>query len=145
MVLAATGSGYPLLSLFWTMLILFGFVLWFWLLIVIFSDIFRRDLSGWGKAAWSIFVIVLPYLGVFVYLISQGRGMAERRRDEAVATRARYEQDIRSIAANGRVSEQPADQIATAKRLLDAGEITQDEYEILKRRALGLPAHASTP
>ena len=138
MMLAANGSGYPLLDLIWTMFVLFGFVLWFWLLIVVFGDLFRRDdLSGWAKAAWTIFVIVLPFFGILTYLILQGRSMGERRRDEAAASRAAFERDVRSITANG---ERPADQIATAKRLLDSGDITAEEYEVLKRKALGSTA-----
>jgi hypothetical protein len=135
MTLAATGSGYPLLDLFWTMLLIFGFVLWFWLIIVVFGDLFRRDdISGWGKAAWTVFMIVLPFLGVLSYLIAQGRSMAERRQAEAEADRARFEQDVRGIAGNGN---RPADQIAQAKQLLDSGGITPEEYEVLKRKALG--------
>jgi Phospholipase_D-nuclease N-terminal/Short C-terminal domain len=138
MVLAATGSGYPLLDLFWTMLIFFGFVLWIWLVIIVFIDLFRRDdVRGWGKAAWTIFLIVLPYIGVLTYLIVEGRAMGERRREEAAEARAQLERDVRTIATDGRGG--PADEIATAKRLLDHGDITRDEYETLKRKALGLP------
>jgi Phospholipase_D-nuclease N-terminal/Short C-terminal domain len=139
MALLATSSGYPLLNLFWTMLIFFGFVLWIWLLVVVFSDIFRRDdIGGWGKAGWIVLMIILPYLGVLAYLIVECRAMAERRRQEAADTRARFESDVRTIAADGHRG--PADEIATAKRLLDHGDITRDEYETLKRKALGLPA-----
>lgn len=138
MVLAATTSSYPLLELFWTMLVLFGFVLWFWLLIVVFGDLFRRDdVSGWGKAAWTVFLIVLPFIGILAYLIAQGGSMAERRGKEAAAARKMYETDVRSIAAN---AGQPADQIATAKQLRDSGDITAEEYEVLKRKALAPPA-----
>jgi len=130
----------PLFDLFWTMFLLFAFILWFWLLIVVFTDLFRRDMSGWGKAGWAIFVIVLPYLGVFVYVITQGRGMAERRSHDERHARAAYEADVRAIAGNGASGSSmaaPAEQIATAKRLLDAGDITREEYEHLKRLALG--------
>ena len=138
MVLAATTSGYPLLELFWTMLVLFGFVLWFWLLIVVFGDLFRRDdVSGWGKAAWTVFLIVLPFIGILAYLIVQGGSMAERRGKEATAAREAYETDVRSIAGS---AGQPADQIATAKQLRDSGDITAEEYEVLKRKALASPA-----
>ena len=139
MVMAATGTGYPLLDLFWTMFVLFGFVLWFWLIIVVFGDLFRRrDISGWGKAAWTILLIVLPYIGVLAYLIAHGREMGERRHDEVTNSHIDYESDDRALAANGRRG--PADEIAAAKRLLDNGDITRDEYETLKRRALGLQA-----
>jgi hypothetical protein len=142
MTLAAAGSGYPLLDLFWTMLLLFGFVLWFWLLIVVFGDLFRRDdISGWGKAGWTVFMIVLPFLGVLCYLIAQGRSMAERRQEEAAAARARFEHDVRRIAGDG---DRPADQIAKAKQLLDSGTITHEEYELLKRKALGAPSGSTT-
>ncbi len=73
-------TAYPFLSVFWTMMIFVFWVIWIWLVIVVLIDVFRRsDLSGWGKAGWTVFVIVLPYLGVLIYLISQGTGMAERR------------------------------------------------------------------
>jgi Phospholipase_D-nuclease N-terminal len=138
MVLAATGTGYPLLELFWTMLLIFGFVLWFWLLIVVFSDLFRRDdISGWSKAAWTVFMIVLPFIGVLTYLIAQGRSMADRRADEAAAARASFERDVRAIAGNGG---RPTDQIATAKQLLDDGSITREEYAVLKRKVLETPS-----
>jgi hypothetical protein len=138
-VLAQAESGYPLFGLIWTMLVFFGFVLWFWLLFVVFGDLFgRHDVSGWAKAAWTVFLIVLPFIGVLAYLIARGRGMGERRRDEAAATRASFERDVRAIAANGRTG--PVDQITAAKKLLDDGDITRDEYEILKRKALGMPA-----
>ena len=140
MVLAqATTSGYPLLNLIWTMLVFFGFILWFWLLFVIFGDLFsRHDIGGWAKAAWTVFVILLPFIGILAYLIVDGRGMAERRREDAAAARAGFESDVRSIAANG--SSSPADQIAKAKRLLEDGDITREEYEALKGKALGMPA-----
>jgi hypothetical protein len=133
-----TGSSYPLLELFWTMLLVFGFVLWFWLLVVVVSDLFRRDdISGWGKAGWTVFMIVFSFLGVLSYLIAQGRAMADRRSDTAAAERSRFERDVRSIAGNG---DRPVDQIAKAKELLDAGTITHEEYELLKHNALGTPS-----
>jgi len=132
----------PLLDFIWTMLVIFGFVLWFWLLFVVFGDVFRRDdISGWGKTAWLLFMIVLPFIGVFAYLIAQGRAMGERRSDEAAAARARFEQDVRHIAGNG---DGPTDQIAHAKQLLDSGAITHEEYEQLKRTALGTTPGQST-
>ena len=74
-----SGSGYPFLDVMWTMLVFFMWVIWFWLLIVIFTDLFRRDLSGWAKAGWVVFLIILPYLGVLIYLITQSKAMAQRR------------------------------------------------------------------
>jgi type VI protein secretion system component VasK len=138
MVLAATTSSYPFLELIWTMFVLFGFVLWFWLLIVVFGDLFRRhDMSGWAKAAWTVFVIVLPFIGILAYLIVQGGSMAERRGKDAEAARKAYETDVRSIAGS---ADRPADQIAAAKQLRDSGDITAEEYEVLKRKALAPPA-----
>src|SRR5215212_280446 len=99
MVLAAD---YPLLDVFWTTLMIFLWVIWFWLLITVFADIFRRDdLSGWAKALWLVFVIVLPYLGVFVYLIAQGNHMAERKMRDVEAAQTQLDDRIRSVSANG--------------------------------------------
>jgi hypothetical protein len=132
MVLAAD---YPLLNAFWTMMIFFLWVLWFWLLITVFVDLFRRhDMSGWVKALWVIFVIVLPFLGVFVYLISQGRHMAERSDREAQAAQARFDDRIKTVAgANGGGA---ASEIEKASQLLASGAITQAEYDALKQKAL---------
>ena len=135
-MLLAQGDTYPLLDLFWTMLVFFGFVVWFWLLFVIFGDIFRRtDIGGWGKAGWTLAVIVLPIVGSLIYLVAEGRHMADRRAADAAAARAGFERDVRSIAANGHGG--PTDQIYAGKRLLDEGAITEQEYEALKRKALG--------
>ncbi|MCE3556547.1 SHOCT domain-containing protein [Pseudonocardia sp. RS11V-5] len=131
-------SQYPLLDLFWTMFVFFGFVLWFWLMFVIFGDIFRRDdLGGWGKAAWTVVIIILPIVGSLVYLIAQGRKMGERREADVAAARKAYERDVRRIAAPNGTAGGPTEQIAEAKHLLDQGAITPDEYESLKARALG--------
>jgi Short C-terminal domain/Phospholipase_D-nuclease N-terminal len=130
MVLAAD---YPLLDVFWTMLIFFFWVIWFWLLITVFSDIFRRhDLSGVAKAGWIVFAIVLPYLGVFIYLITQSRHMAERNVRAAEAARAQFDEHVRSVASSGGA----AAEIDKAKQLLDSGAITQPEYEAIKQKAL---------
>ena len=125
-------ANYPFLDVMWTMLVFFAWVIWFWLLITVFADVFRRhDLSGWGKAGWTVFVIVLPFLGVLIYLISQSKGMTER--NEAAQSQAKSEADsyIRSVAQSD-----PADQIAKAKDLLDSGAISQAEYESIKQKAL---------
>jgi hypothetical protein len=130
MVIAAD---YPFLDIFWTMLVFFFWVIWIWLLITVFSDLFRRhDISGWGKAAWTLFVIVLPYLGVFVYLIAEGKHMAERRMADAQASRAAFDDYVRDVAREAG----PSDQIARAKQLLDSGAIDAAEFEQLKRKAL---------
>jgi hypothetical protein len=126
-------ADYPFLDIFWTMLVFFGWVIWLWILITVLTDLFRRhDVSGWGKAAWTIFVIVLPFLGVFIYLITQGKQMAERRAAETRASRAAFDDYVRDVAADGG----PADQIAKAKQLLDSGAIDQAEFDQIKRRAL---------
>ncbi|AEA28101.1 SHOCT domain-containing protein [Pseudonocardia benzenivorans] len=137
---------YPLLDLFWTMLVFFGFVLWFWMIFVIFGDIFRRDdIGGWSKAIWTIVIIFLPIVGSLVYLIAEGRKMGERRRSDAAAAREAYEHDVRRIAGANGAGSGPTDQIADAKRLLDQGAITPEEYDALKAKALGRslgePAH----
>jgi hypothetical protein len=125
-------ADYPFLDVFWTMLIFFFWVIWIWILVTVLIDLFRRhDISGWGKAAWALFMIVLPYLGVFVYLISQGKGMAERRADEMRAGQAAFDNRVRDVAASD-----PSEQIAKAKALLDSGAIDQAEFEQLKRKAL---------
>ena len=130
MVIAAD---YPFLDVFWSMLIFVAWVIWFWMVITIFADLFsRHDVSGWGKAAWCVFVIILPFLGVFIYLISQGKGMAERREAAVQASSAAFDDHVRSVAAQ----QGPADQIAKAKELLDSGAIDQAEFDKIKRDAL---------
>jgi hypothetical protein len=126
-------ADYPFLDVFWTMLVFFAWVIWFWLLITVFADLFRRhDVSGWGKAGWTLFVIVLPFLGVFVYLIAQGKHMAERKAADVQASQAAVDQYVREAAG----SSGPSDQIARAKELLDSGAIDAAEFEQLKRKAL---------
>ena len=126
-------ADYPFMDVFWSMLIFFFWVIWIWILITVLVDLFRRhDLSGWGKAAWALFVIVLPYLGVFIYLITQGRHMAERQAADVQASQAALDDRIRSVSAPAA----PADQIARAKELLDSGAIDQAEFEQLKKQAL---------
>jgi hypothetical protein len=126
-------ADYPFLDVFWTMMVFFAWVIWFSLLITVFADLFRRhDISGWGKAGWMVLVIVLPYLGVFAYLISQGKHMAERKSADAQASRAAFDDYVRDVASNGG----PTEQIATAKQLLDSGAIDATEFDQLKRKAL---------
>ena len=129
MVLAAD---YPFMDVLWTMIIFFAWVAWIWMLIVIFTDVFRRrDIGGWAKAAWCAFMIILPFLGVLVYLIAEHKGMADRQAHEIEAAQQQTDQYIRSVASNG-----AADQIAKGKELLDSGAITQAEFDSLKARAL---------
>jgi len=89
-------ASYPFLDVFWTLMVFFLWVLWLWILFTVFADIFRRhDLSGWGKAGWIIFTIVLPYLGVFIYLITQSKGMTERNLEQARAQRVQFDDYVR--------------------------------------------------
>jgi general stress protein CsbA len=130
MVLAAD---YPFLNILWTMIIFFAWVAWIWLVIVIFTDIFRRrDIGGWAKALWIIFVILIPFIGVLVYLIAEHNGMADRSAEAAQSAQQQTDDYIRSVAA----SEGPAGQIERAKQLLDSGAITQAEFDSLKAKAL---------
>ena len=125
-------SDYPFLDVFWTMIIFFLWVIWIWILIMILTDVFRRhDTSGFAKAMWVLFVIFLPFLGVFIYLISQGHGMAERNAKHAQQAQAQTDEYIRSVAAGGAAGE-----IEKAKQLLDSGAISADEYAALKAKAL---------
>ncbi len=127
-------ANYNFASFLWDVLVIFAFVIWFWLLVVVFGDVFRRrDISGWGKAGWIILVIVLPYLGVFIYLIAEHDGMAERNTQQVQAQQAVADEYIRSVSGSGG----PASEIETAKNLLDSGAITQAEYDSLKAKALG--------
>jgi uncharacterized membrane protein YcjF (UPF0283 family) len=124
-------ADYPFLDVFWTMIIFFCWVIWIWIVITVFSDLFRRhDISGWGKAAWVVFVIVLPFLGVLVYLIAQHDGMRDRSVKQAQAQQQAFDEYVRE-AAGGSAAE-----IAKAKELLDAGTITQGEFDALKAKAL---------
>ena len=117
----------------WTMLVFFAWVIWFWLLITVFGDVFRRtDLSGWGKAAWIVFVIVLPYIGVLIYLIAQHDGMEQRNMAQAQQSQAQMDDYVKSVAS----SSDPAEQIAKGKKLLDDGAITATEFDTLKQKAL---------
>jgi hypothetical protein len=126
-------ADYPLLDIVWTMLVFFAWVIWFWLLITVFGDLFsRHDISGWGKAGWMVLVVVLPYLGVFIYLISQGKQMAERRGQQSRAARADFDDYVKTVAASGGA----AAEIEKAKQLLDSGAISQAEFDAIKARAL---------
>ncbi|MFC0431987.1 SHOCT domain-containing protein [Kutzneria buriramensis] len=129
----AQSSGYPMLDVLWTMLIVFAWIIWFWLLITVFADLFRRhDISGWGKAGWTVLVILLPFVGVLAYLIAEGSAMAVRREVAAQETGMWHNHSARPVSA----ADGPAEQIAKAKHLLDSGAITRAEYETLKHKAL---------
>ncbi|MEU0530209.1 SHOCT domain-containing protein [Amycolatopsis tolypomycina] len=118
--MALASAEYPFLNLMWTMLVFFLWIAWFWLLFVAFGDLFRRtDVSGWGKAGWTVLLILLPFLGILLYLVTQGRHLVERQRARE--------------AASGTTG---AAQIAEARRLLEEGVIDDAEYQALKRKAL---------
>jgi Short C-terminal domain/Phospholipase_D-nuclease N-terminal len=124
-------ADYPFLDVLWTMIIFFAWVAWIWIAITVFADVFRRhDIGGWAKAAWVVLVIVLPFLGVLIYLISQHDGMRERSVKEAETQKAAFDQYVRE-AAGGSAAE-----IAKAKELLDAGTISQAEFDRIKQNAL---------
>ena len=129
----ALAAQYPFLDVLWTMLVFFAFIIWFWLLITVFADIFRRhNIGGGAKALWLIFVIILPFLGVFIYLIAEHDGMTERSMKQAQAQQQATDQYIKSVAGSGG----SAAEIEKAKGLLDSGAITQAEYDAMKAKAL---------
>jgi hypothetical protein len=131
MLAAEFGTGQVFLSMLW----FFLFFIWIWLLIVVFGDIFRSDdLSGWGKALWCIFIIFVPYLGVFVYLIARGHKMQEHSMKEAQAQDAAMRQYVQNVAGSGGGS---ADEIARLADLRDRGVISEAEFQQAKAKALG--------
>jgi len=126
-------ADYPFLDILWTMFIFFLFVIWIWILITVFADIFRRkDVGGGSKTLWIIFVIVLPYLGVFIYLIANHEGMADRNIAQMQKQQQATDQYIQSVAGSGGA----AAEIEKAKGLLDSGAITQAEFDTIKQKAL---------
>ena len=125
-------ADYPFLNILWTMIIFFVWVAWIWTLVLIVSDVFRRDMSGWAKAGWTLVLIVLPFLGALVYLIAHGSEMTTRRVRDAQVSQAQFDEYVRSVAGNGGA----AGEIEKAKRLLDSGAITQTEFEAIKAKAL---------
>jgi len=130
MVLAAD---YPFLGVLWSMIIFFAWVVWIWMMVVILTDVFRRrDIGGVAKAAWVVFLIVLPFLGVLVYLIAQHDGMAERNTKQAEAMNRQFDERVREASSNGGA----AAEIEKAQQLLSSGAINQTEYDALKTKAL---------
>jgi Short C-terminal domain/Phospholipase_D-nuclease N-terminal len=124
---------YPLLNIFWTMLEFFVFFLWIWLLIVIFSDIFRsHDMGGFAKALWVIFVIVLPFLGVLVYLIARGGSMHERAEAQARRQQQAFDQYVREAAGGS----SHADELAKLADLKEKGVLSDAEFEAQKAKLL---------
>ena len=127
-------TDYPFLDVLWTMAIFFIWILWIWLLFTVFADIFRRnDISGWGKTGWIVFAILLPFLGVFIYLITQNVGMTERNLQRSRAQRDQFDDYVRQTAGGDGGA---AAEIDKAKQLLDSGAITQAEFDGLKAKAL---------
>ncbi len=132
-----TASSYPFLNVLWDILIIFAWILFIWIAVIVFIDLFRRrDISGWGKAAWVVFVVILPWIGVLAYLIFNHDGMAERSEKQTQAAQTQFNEYVRQAAGKGG----PASEIETAKNLLDSGTITQAEFDAIKARALGSPA-----
>ena len=124
-------ADYPFLDVLWTMVIFFCWIIWFFLLFRVFADVFRRhDIGGGTKTLWIIFVIILPFLGVFIYLIAQGKGIADRDMQTAQASQQQFDSYVKSVAGG------PASEIEKAKGLLDSGAITQAEFDSIKSKAL---------
>lgn len=131
MVVAAE---YPFLEVLWTMLVFFLWVSWFVLLFRIVGDVFRRrDISGGKKTLWLIFVVIVPFIGVFAYLIANADDMAKRQLQDAQAAQSQFDDYVRSTAGSGGGA---AAEIDKAKQLLDSGAITQVEFEAIKVKAL---------
>jgi hypothetical protein len=127
-------ADYPFLSVLWTMFVFFAFIIWFWILITVFADIFRRrDASGFTKVLWIVFVIVAPFLGVFIYLITNNDGMAQRNIEKAQQQQEQMDAYVKSVAGG---SGGAAAEIEKAKGLLDSGAITQAEFDAIKAKAL---------
>jgi hypothetical protein len=131
---------YPLLGAFWTMMWFFLWFLWIFLLFKIVFDVFRDDsLSGWGKAGWTVFVIVLPFLGVFVYLLARGKGMGRREMEHTKHQRNAFDSYVRETAGSSRPSS--ADELAKLSDLRTRGDITQEEFERAKALVLNDGGH----
>ena len=126
-------ASYPFLNILWDILIIFAWVIFIWIAITVLIDVFRRhDISGWAKAAWVVFVVILPWIGVLVYLIVNHNGMNERSAREARTQQAQFDEYVRQATGSGGA----ASDIEKAKQLLDSGAITQQEFEALKAKAL---------
>ncbi len=124
-------ADYPFLSVLWTMLVFFAWVIWFWILITILADIFRRhDIGGGKKALWIVFVIITPFLGVLIYLIANNEGMNERNLSRAHAQQAQFDDYVKTVSGGA------AAEIEKAKGLLDSGAISQAEFDQIKAKAL---------
>ena len=130
-------ADYPFLNILWTMIIFFAWVIWIWIMIIILTDVFRRrDTSGWVKALWVVFLIIFPFVGVLIYLIANHDGMNERNLEQAKASRAEFDDYVKSVAGDGGGGGGAAAEIEKAKALLDRGTINQAEFDALKAKAL---------
>jgi hypothetical protein len=130
----AASTDYPVLNVFWTIFEIFAFVIWFWLLFTILTDVFRSsDLSGWGKAGWTIFVIFLPLIGILTYLIIRGRSMHERSAQRAAQQEQAFRSYVQEAAGSPTSS---ADQLAKLADLRQRGVITANEFEQEKTKIL---------
>ncbi|MFD8481997.1 SHOCT domain-containing protein [Kitasatospora sp. NPDC059673] len=130
---------YPLLNLFWTMLFLFLWILWFFLLFKVITDIFRsHDMGGWGKAGWTVFVILLPYIGVLVYLIVRGKSMGNRDRALAAQAESNFQDYIRKAAGTEGQQAGPrhVDELARLADLKNSGAISEEEFRAAKAKLL---------
>jgi hypothetical protein len=132
-MLATFGDG----QVFWSFLVFFFWIIWIWLLIVVFSDLFRsHDVSGWGKAAWTIGILVLPYLGVFLYRIVRGGKMHERAVAAAQAQDAAFRQYVKEAAGSEGDGQKPADELAKLEDLKQRGVISDAEFDRLKAKVV---------
>jgi hypothetical protein len=124
-------ADYPFLNILWTMIIFFAWVIWIWIAITVLVDVFRRhDIGGLSKAGWVILVIVVPFLGVLLYLLTNHEGMATRNAKQAEAQKAQFDKYVQETAGGS------ASEIAKAKELLDSGAISQAEFDQIKQKAL---------
>jgi len=127
-------ADYPFLNILWSMLVFVGFFFWIWLAVTVFMDVFRRrDMGGFLKALWVIAVILVPLFGVLVYLLAYHNGIAERNAKQVEAAQAAFDEQVRQAAGTAG----PASEIATAQKLLDAGTISQAEFDAIKAKAIG--------
>jgi hypothetical protein len=126
-------AAYTFGDVMWSMFVFFAWILFFWMLFIVFGDLFsRHDISGWAKAGWTLFVIILPFLGIFIYLIAEGKSMGERAQARAQAQQSQVDDYVRSVASSGSAT----DEIARGKELFDSGAITEAEFNQLKANAL---------
>ena len=130
-------ADYPFLDVFWSMIIFFTWVIWIWMMIYIFTDLFRRrDIGGWHKAIWCVFMIVLPFLGVLCYLIAQHDGIAQRNLERVQAAEQAFDARVQQAATAQGNGGGAAGEIAAAHKLLESGAITQGEFDQIKAKAL---------